>query len=103
MSAAFKRYAPTTTSKIPTNFIGVGTSFKAKIAIIVVKTGPKDAMGEIREIGDLLIATYEHKNATASKSPAIPMKTKKSNVVFGTPPKNRSNTKVIGMLNKKNT
>jgi len=73
ISAAFKRYAPKTTNKIPTNFIGVGISWRINMAMKVVKTGVKDAMGEISEMGDLLIAQKELVKATESNNAAIPI------------------------------
>ena len=48
----FKRYAPKTTSKIPINFVLVGTSWIVKAAIIVVNTGLKDDIGERIEMAD---------------------------------------------------
>lgn len=73
MSTTFKRYAPKTTNKIPPNFIDVGISLRAKIAIRVVKTGLKDAIGAMSEIEDLLIAQKELTKAIESNNAAIPI------------------------------
>ena len=56
ISEIFRRYAPETIVAIPTSLTGLGISWIAKAAKIVVKIGLKEDMGETREIGEILIA-----------------------------------------------
>ncbi len=66
MSETFNRYAPNTIKTIPTDFAIVGISPKLNIAIKVVNIGVKDAIGETRDIEDLLIALKFAIKATTS-------------------------------------
>ncbi|OGH06979.1 MAG: hypothetical protein A2W22_00685 [Candidatus Levybacteria bacterium RBG_16_35_11] len=100
MCFTFKRYAPITTIIIPTSFNVVGNSLKVSAANIVVKIGPKEAIGEITESGEIFIAVVESIKAATSINAAMIIVKKNKEFNFGSPVVNIIIKNEKGITNK---
>ncbi len=94
-----RRYVPPTTINVPKNFVKVGISRNAIVAISVVNTGLKAEIGDIREIGECLIAQIDARNATTSIALEIRVKAKNFKVTCGIPPERKRIPSIKGRIN----
>ncbi len=99
ISEALRRYAPITIINMPKSLIKLGISFKVIAAIMVVKTGLKEEIGEIREIADIEIANIDEIPAIVSIMLSARVKSQNCEVTLGMPPVRSTIMKAKGRLN----
>lgn len=84
---------------MPKSLIKLGISLRVIAAIIVVKTGLKEDIGEIREIADIEIANIDEIPAIVSMMLSARIKSQNCEVTVGIPPVKSTIIKVKGRLN----